>query len=60
MKELIVAGKGALQAKSNKPIEKVYTVAGDKKGVIVKQASSGSISIKVSKLAAGDRAAVIK
>ena len=60
MKELIAAGKSALQTRSNKPIEKVYTVAGDNKGVIVKQAGSGVISIKVSKAASGDRAGVIK
>lgn len=60
MKALIAAGKGALQTKSNKPVEKVYSVAGDKNGVVVKQAASGAISIKVTKVAAGDRAAVIK
>jgi ParB family chromosome partitioning protein len=60
MKELIATGKGALLTKSNKSVEKVFTVAGDKKGVIVKQAANGAISIKVSKVAAGDRAAVIK
>ena len=60
MKELNAAGKGAVQVRLNKPVEKIYTVAGDKKGVVVKQAGSGAITIKVSKFAAGDRAAVIK
>ena len=60
MKELIATGKGALQARSNKPVEKTYLVAGDKNGVIVKQAANGTISIKVSKVAAGNRAGVLK
>ena len=60
MKELIAAGKDALQVRANKPVEKTYLVAGDKNGVIVKQAVSGAISIKVSKAAAGDKAGVLK
>jgi ParB family chromosome partitioning protein len=60
MKELIAAGKDALQVRANKPVEKTYLVAGDKNGVIVKQAVSGTISIKVSKAAAGDKAGVLK
>ena len=60
MKELIAAGKGALQVKVNKPVEKTYLVAGDKSGVVIKQAVSGAISIKVSKAAAGDKAGVLK
>ena len=60
MKDLIVTGKGALQLRSGKPIEKTYSLAGDKKGVVVKQATSGVISIKVSKAAAGDKTGVLK
>ncbi len=60
MKELITAGKSALQTRTSKPVEKTYLVAGDKNGVIVKQAASGAISIKVSKAAGADRAGVLK
>ncbi len=60
MKDLIVSGKGVLQLRLGKPIEKTYLVAGDKKGVVVKRAASGAISIKVSIAAAGDRAGVLK
>ena len=60
MKALIAAGKDALQGRVSKPVEKTYVVAGDKSGVMVKQAGSGAISIKVSKVAAGDRAGVLK
>ena len=57
---LIAAGKEALQVRVSKPVEKSYVVAGDAKGVIIKQATSGAISIKVSKLAAGDKEGVLK
>lgn len=57
---LIAAGKEALQDRVSKPVEKSYVVAGDAKGVIIKQATSGAISIKVSKLAAGDKEGVLK
>ena len=60
MKELIAAGKGALLARSNKPPEKAYAVAGDKKGVVVKQAVNGTLAIKISKAAAIDKAGVLK
>lgn len=60
MKSLIAVGKEALQSRSNKPTEKTYAVLGDKKGVVVKQTSGGAITIKVSKLASGDKEAVIK
>ena len=60
MKDLIAAGKGAIQLRTRKPIEKSYLVAGDKAGVVVKQAASGAISVKVSKAAAGDSAGILK
>ena len=60
MKALIAAGKEALQVKASKPVEKSYVVAGDQKGVIIKQATNGAISIKLSKAAAGDKAGVMK
>lgn len=60
MKVLIAAGKEALQVRSSKPVEKSYVVAGDQKGVIVKQSTNGVISIKVSKAAAGDKEGVLK
>lgn len=57
---LIAAGKSAAQPRGIRPVEKSYTVAGDKKGVVVKQAASGAVSIRISKAAAGDRAAALK
>jgi hypothetical protein len=59
-KELIEAGKGALSTRKDKPVEKSYTVSGDPQGVQVKEAKNGVISIKVSKVAAGNRKAVLK
>ncbi len=60
IKALISIGQDATQARTKRPMEKIFSVAGDKKGVIIKQASSGAISIKISKAASADKAAVIK
>lgn len=60
LKTLITAGKEALQVRARKPVEKSYVVAGDQKGVIIKQSTSGAISIKVSKIAARDKEGVLK
>jgi len=60
MKLLIDAGKAAVTAKPNKPIEKTYSVAGDKKGVAVKQVANGAVTIKVSKIAITDKSSVLK
>lgn len=59
-KMLIEAGKGALSTRNDKPVEKSYTVSGDPQGVQVKESKGGAISIKVSKTAAGNKAAVLK
>lgn len=59
-KELIEAGKGALSTRKDKPVEKSFTVSGDPQGVQVKEARNGVISIKVSKVAAGNKKAVLK
>ncbi len=60
MKTLVFVGKSAVQSGSSRPVEKTYTVAGDVKGVLIKQSASGAISIKVSKAAVADKTAVIK
>lgn len=60
MKALIAAGNEALQVRANKPVEKSYVVAGDQNGVIIKQATGGAISIKISRAAAGDKEGVLK
>lgn len=60
MKKLIAAGEGAAKPKTIGPTEKVYSIAGDEKGVVVKKAGNGVLTIKVSKVAAGEKAAVIK
>lgn len=59
-KELIEAGKGALSARNDKPAVKFYAVAGDLKGVQIKESKSGAISIKISKEAANNKKAVLK
>jgi ParB/RepB/Spo0J family partition protein len=59
-KQLIEAGQGALTTRKDKPIEKIYAVSGDKKGVQIKESKSGAISIKISKEAANNKKAVLK
>lgn len=59
-KQLIEAGKGALSTRKDQPIEKNYAVAGDSMGVQIKEAQSGAISIKISKVAANNKKAVLK
>lgn len=60
LKQLIEAGKGALTTRKEKSAEKSYNVSGDPRGVQIKEASNGTISIKVSKAAAGNKKAVLK
>jgi len=60
MKKLIAAGEAAAKPKVNGPIEKVYAIAGDQKGLMIKEAANGTMTIKVSKTAVADRAAVLK
>ena len=60
MKKLIAAGEEAAKPKARRAVEKTYAVAGDKKGLVIKRATSGAVTIKVSKTAAEDKAALIK
>ena len=60
MKKLIAAGEEAAKPKARRAVEKTYAVAGDKKGLVIKRAASGAVTIKVSKTAAEDKAALIK
>lgn len=59
-KELITIGELASKPKVQGPVEKIYSVAGDKKGIIIKKAVSGVITIKVSKGASENNDEVIK
>ena len=60
MKELIAAGESAAKPKVRGPVEKSYAVAGNKKGIVVKEASNGAITIKVSKDVSTNNNAIIK
>jgi len=60
LKQIIEAGKGALSTRKEKPTEKSYSVSGDPQGVQIKESKNGTISIKVSKAAAGNKKAVLK
>jgi ParB/RepB/Spo0J family partition protein len=60
MKALIKAGEDANRRKVRGPVEKAYVIGGDSQGVVVKEAASGALTIKVSKAASADSAAVIK
>lgn len=56
---LIVAGEEAIKPKPRGPKMKEYMVAGDKKGVVVKEATNGVLSIKISKKAKEDKLAIL-
>lgn len=58
--DLMKAGKGALATKVIHPIVKNYVVAGDKKGVQIKQSTTGAIVIKVSKQVSTNKKEVLK
>lgn len=60
LKELIAAGEAASKPKVRGPVEKKYSVAGNKNGVIVKEAANGAITIKVNKGISANKEAVIK
>ena len=60
MKKLIAAGEAATKPKVTGPVEKFYAIAGDQKGIAIKEAANGTMTIKVSKAAAGDKTAVLK
>ena len=60
IKKLIAAGEQAAKPKLRRAIEKTVAVAGDKQGMVIKRSASGAVTIKLSKAAAQDKAAVIK
>jgi len=60
LKELIVVGELASKPKVRGPVEKIYSVAGNNKGVVVKEAANGAITIKVSKDISANKDAIIK
>ena len=60
LKELIAVGEAASKPKVRGPVEKTYSVAGNKKGVIVKEAANGAITIKVSKDVSANKEAIMK
>jgi len=60
LKEMIAVGEAASTPKVRGPVEKLYSVAGNKKGVIVKEAANGAITIKVNKDISVNREAVVK
>ena len=60
LKELIAAGETASKPKVRGPVEKAYSVAGNKNGLVVKEAANGAITIKVNKDISANKEAVIK
>ena len=60
LKELIAVGEAASKPKVRGSIEKVYSVAGNKKGVVVKEAANGAITIKVNKDISANKEAIVK
>ena len=60
LKELIAVGEAASKPKVRGPVEKVYSVAGNKSGVIVKEAANGAITIRVNKDISANKEAIIK
>lgn len=60
MKALIAAGDAATKPGTIGPTLKTYAIAGDKSGVTIKQATSGAITVKISKTASTDKAGVLK
>jgi ParB family chromosome partitioning protein len=60
LKELIAVGEAASKPKVRGPVEKVYSVAGNKSGVVVKEAANWAITIKVNKDISANKEAIIK
>ena len=60
LKELIAAGEAAAKPQVRGPVEKTYAVAGNKNGVVVKEAANGTITIKVNKAISSNKDAIVK
>ena len=60
LKELIAVGEVASKPKVRGPVEMIYSVAGNKNGVVVKEAANGAITIKVNKDISANKEAIVK
>ncbi len=60
LKELIAVGEATSKPKVRGPVEKTYSVAGNKKGVVIKEAANGAITIKVSKDVSANKESIMR